>query len=59
ANHVFLEDKFNIQGWWKGHEQEYPILIIIAKQILGMPVSTVVVEQEFSAARNILNPRWS
>ncbi|KAK2654332.1 hypothetical protein Ddye_014188 [Dipteronia dyeriana] len=32
-------------GWWKDYEQEYPILAIIAKQILGTPVSTVAVEQ--------------
>ncbi|KAK2652979.1 hypothetical protein Ddye_012835, partial [Dipteronia dyeriana] len=59
ANHVFLEYKFSIQGWWKDYEQEYPILAIIAKQILGTPVSTVAVEQEFSAGGNILDPRRS
>ncbi|KAK2633720.1 hypothetical protein Ddye_028512 [Dipteronia dyeriana] len=59
ANHVFLEDKFSIQGWWKDYEQEYPILAIIAKQILGTPVSTVAVEQEFSVGGNILDPRRS
>ncbi|KAK2640335.1 hypothetical protein Ddye_028130 [Dipteronia dyeriana] len=59
ANHVFLEDKFSIQGWWKDYEQEYPILAIIAKQIIGTPVSTVAVEQEFSAGGNILDPRRS
>ncbi|KAK2651773.1 hypothetical protein Ddye_011629 [Dipteronia dyeriana] len=59
ANHVFLEDKFSIQGWWKDYEQEYPILAIIAKQILGTTVSTVAVEQEFSACGNILESRRS
>ena len=57
ANHEFLEDKFSIQVWWKGHEHDYPILAITAKQILGTPVSTVTVEQEFSAGGNILEPR--
>ncbi|KAK2634557.1 hypothetical protein Ddye_029349 [Dipteronia dyeriana] len=46
-------------GWWKDYEQEYPILAIIAKQILGTPVSTVAVEQEFNAGGNILDPRRS
>ena len=59
ANHEFLEDKFSIPIWWKGHEHEYPILVIIAKQILGTPVSTIAVEQEFSAGGNILEPRRS
>ncbi|KAK2659424.1 hypothetical protein Ddye_005957 [Dipteronia dyeriana] len=43
-------------GWWKDYEQEYPILAIIAKQILGTPVSTVAVEQEFNTGGNILDP---
>ncbi|KAK3218631.1 hypothetical protein Dsin_012601 [Dipteronia sinensis] len=34
-------------------------ITIIAKQILGTPVSTVAVEQEFSAGGNILEPRRS
>ena len=34
-------------------------MAIIAKQILGTPVSTVAVEQEFSAGENILDPRRS
>ncbi|KAI9177987.1 hypothetical protein LWI28_021401 [Acer negundo] len=57
--HEFLEEKFSLQVWWKTHQQDYPILAIIAKQILGTPVSTVAVEQEFSAGGNILEPRRS
>ncbi|KAK3229790.1 hypothetical protein Dsin_001671 [Dipteronia sinensis] len=60
TNHEFLEDsEFSIQVWWKNHEKVFPILAIIAKQILGTPVSTVAVEQEFSAGGNILEPRRS
>ncbi|KAK0587049.1 hypothetical protein LWI29_016576 [Acer saccharum] len=57
--HKFLDEKFSLQDWWKSHQQDYPILAIIAKQILGTPVSTVAVEQEFSAGGNILDPRRS
>ncbi|KAK0577731.1 hypothetical protein LWI29_037671 [Acer saccharum] len=57
--HKFPDDKFSLQDWWKSHQQDYPILAIIAKQILGTPVSTVAVEQEFSAGGNILDPRRS
>ncbi|KAI9165406.1 hypothetical protein LWI28_013621 [Acer negundo] len=42
--HEFLEEKFSLRVWWKTHQQDYPILAIIAKQILGTPVSTVAVE---------------
>ncbi|KAK3225469.1 hypothetical protein Dsin_005331 [Dipteronia sinensis] len=37
----------------------FPILAMIAKQILSTPVSTVAVEQQFSAGGNILDPRRS
>ncbi|KAK0573143.1 hypothetical protein LWI29_003563 [Acer saccharum] len=58
-NHIFPDEEFDLQVWWKSHQQDYPILAIIAKQILGTPVSTVAVEQEFSAGGNILDPRRS
>ena len=58
-SHKFKDEEFRIQDWWKSHQQDYPILAIIAKQILGTPVSTVAVEQEFSAGGNILDPRRS
>ncbi|KAK3218710.1 hypothetical protein Dsin_012680 [Dipteronia sinensis] len=53
------EENFDILHWWRDHERHFPILAIIAKQILGTPVSTVAVEQEFSAGGNILDPRRS
>ncbi|KAK2658608.1 hypothetical protein Ddye_005141 [Dipteronia dyeriana] len=52
-------DKFDILHWWREHEKHFPILSIIAKQILVTPVSTVAVEQEFSADGNILDTRRS
>ncbi|KAK3194332.1 hypothetical protein Dsin_025642 [Dipteronia sinensis] len=58
TNHEFLEDsEYSIQVWWKDHEKVFPILAIIAKQILGTPVSTVAEEQEFSAGGNILGTK--
>ncbi|KAK3222295.1 hypothetical protein Dsin_009320 [Dipteronia sinensis] len=60
---VFIEDtedkKFDILHWWKEHERYFPILAMIAKQILSTPVSTVAVEQQFSAGENILDPKRS
>ncbi|KAK3189556.1 hypothetical protein Dsin_029117 [Dipteronia sinensis] len=59
----FIEDtedkKFDILHWWKEHERYFPILAMIAKQILSTPVSTVAVEQQFSAGGNILDPKRS
>ena len=42
-------EQFDILHWWRDHEKHFPILAIIAKQILATLVSIVVVEQEFSA----------
>ncbi|KAK3211844.1 hypothetical protein Dsin_016550 [Dipteronia sinensis] len=43
----------------RDHEKHFPILAIIAKQILATSVSTVAVEQEFSTGGNILDARCS
>ncbi|KAK2652605.1 hypothetical protein Ddye_012461 [Dipteronia dyeriana] len=43
----------------RDHEKHFPILAIIAKQILAKPVSIVAVEQEFSVVGNILDARCS
>ncbi|KAK3199172.1 hypothetical protein Dsin_022587 [Dipteronia sinensis] len=53
------DKKFDILHWWKEHERYFSILAMIAKQILSTPVSTVAVEQHFSAGGNILDPRCS
>ncbi|KAK2656701.1 hypothetical protein Ddye_009753 [Dipteronia dyeriana] len=52
-------DQFDILHWWREHQKHFPILSIIAKQILATPVSTVDVEQKFSAGGNILEARRS
>ncbi|KAL5831706.1 hypothetical protein ACOSQ4_017060 [Xanthoceras sorbifolium] len=48
---------FNVLQWWREHATNFPILAIIAKQIFGTPVSTIAVEQEFSAGDNVLDER--
>ncbi|KAK3221537.1 hypothetical protein Dsin_008562 [Dipteronia sinensis] len=59
----FIEDtedkKFDILHWWNEYERYFPILAMIAKQILSTPVSMVAVEQQFSAGGNILDPKRS
>ena len=47
---------FNILSWWNAHNRTYPILSLVARDILACPVSTVAVEQTFSAGSNILDP---
>ncbi|KAK2662375.1 hypothetical protein Ddye_000949 [Dipteronia dyeriana] len=52
-------DQFDILHWWREHQKHFPILSIIAKQILATPVSIVAVEQEFSTGGNIMGARRS
>ncbi|VFQ77666.1 unnamed protein product [Cuscuta campestris] len=46
--------EFDVLGWWKRSEHMFPCLGMLARQVLSIPVSTVAVEQEFSAGGNIL-----
>ena len=46
---------FKILDWWKQHARQFPILALIAKDLFASPVSTVAVEQAFSAGGSILD----
>ena len=41
--------------WWKEYQKYFPILAIIAKQILVTSILIVAMEQKFSIGRNILD----
>ena len=45
--------------WWKQHARQFQILALIAKVLFASPVSTVTVEQVFSAGRSILDETLS
>jgi hypothetical protein len=36
-----FDDGFNIISWWHEHKLSYPILSILARDVLTVPVSTV------------------
>ena len=42
--------------WWKEHQNEYPILSLIAKDYLSIQVTSVAAEQAFSVAGNTITP---
>jgi hypothetical protein len=50
-------ENFDILLWWRDHKQTYPILSILAKDILSVPASTVSSESCFSLAGRILDDR--
>ena len=43
------EGSFDLLGWWKTNQSKYPILSIMAREILSVLVSTIASEASFSA----------
>ncbi|XP_050228658.1 zinc finger BED domain-containing protein RICESLEEPER 1-like [Mercurialis annua] len=50
---------FNILNWWKVHTPRYPILAMMARNILGIPMSKVTPEFAFNSGRRVLDREWS
>ena len=48
--------KFEILGWWKVNSDRYQMLSKMARDVLVVPVSTVVSESAFSTRERILDP---
>jgi hypothetical protein len=51
------EENFDILMWWHDHKLTYPILSIMARDIMSVPVSTISSESCFSLAGRILEDR--
>jgi hypothetical protein len=49
-----FDDDFNILNWWHDHKHTYPLLSILAKDVLSMPVSTISSESAFSLTGRII-----
>ncbi|KAL2499708.1 Zinc finger BED domain-containing protein DAYSLEEPER [Abeliophyllum distichum] len=47
-------NNFDILRWWRQNERQYPILSIIARDLLTLPVSTVASESAFSTGGRML-----
>ena len=45
---------FDILAWWKSNGPKYPTLQRIARDILAIPMSTVVSESSFSTSGQLL-----
>ncbi|KMT13229.1 hypothetical protein BVRB_4g084950 [Beta vulgaris subsp. vulgaris] len=46
---------FNIFTWWKVHTPRYPILSMMAQDVLGVPMSTVAPELAFRTGGRVLD----
>jgi hypothetical protein len=54
---VQYDEDFNILNWWHEHKRIYPILSILAKDVLIVPASTISSESTFSLAGRVLEER--
>jgi hypothetical protein len=48
---------FNILSWWQRHNQTYPILSILARDIMTVHISTISSESTFSLASRVFEER--
>ena len=53
-----FDDSFNIINWWHEHKLTYPVLSILARDVLAVPVSTVSSESAFSTTGRTIEERW-
>ena len=51
----FLHGGLNILQWWRGKEQEFPLLRLMAKDLLSIQLSSVASEANFLQAGMIVN----
>ncbi len=52
-----FDDDFNILNWWHEHKHTYPVLSILARDVLTVPVSTISSESAFSLTGRIIEER--
>jgi hypothetical protein len=51
------DEIFSILNWWQDHKRTYPILSVLAKDIMTIPVSTISSESAFSLSGRLLDDR--
>ncbi|CAN1845406.1 Zinc finger BED domain-containing protein RICESLEEPER 1 [Linum perenne] len=50
---------FNILNWWKVHTPRYPVLSMMARDVLGTPMSNVSLDMVFSTGGRMLDAHRS
>ena len=51
------DEDFDILIWWKSQQHKYPVLFIIARDVLTVPMSTVASEAAFSAGGRVVSDK--
>jgi hypothetical protein len=52
-----FDDDFSIINWWHEHKRTYPVISILAKDVLFVPVSTISSGSAFSLTGRIIEER--
>lgn len=52
-----VKSNFDVLMWWMVNESKFPILSVMAKDILSIPVTTVASEATFSAGKRVIDPK--
>lgn len=48
-------ERFDILNWWKVNSPSFPVLSLIARDVLAIPISTVASESVFSTSGRVLD----
>jgi hypothetical protein len=54
---IEFDEDFNVLSWWHQHKLTYPILSLLAKDVLTVPTSTISSESTFSLAGRVIEER--
>jgi hypothetical protein len=54
---TMFDDDFDLLSWWHEHKTTYPILSILVKDVLTVPVSTISSEFAFGLTDRIIEER--
>jgi hypothetical protein len=52
-----FEDDFNLLSWWHEHKLTFPVLSILARDVISVPISTISLESAFSLCGRIIEER--
>lgn len=50
-----LDQTFDVLGWWKANELRFPTLVLLARNVLTIPMSSSTPEYTFKTSEKILN----
>jgi hypothetical protein len=48
-------DSFDLLGWWKIRQDQFPLLSVVARKVLGIQAMSVCCERIFSKGGNIVS----